>query len=210
MPRRDLLQTIERLRRSPLSRLVDSRMGTFRKNRDSEYEVWFSELSFCMLVAGSAARSGLKAQSRLGPEAFVSMREGQLQRALKSLGVRFHNRARYIVKARELGDFRLAVLSARNVAEARGWLVDNVCGIGYKEASHFLRNVGFLEVAILDRHVIRTLFDAGCLSSPEPPTGRDDYLQKEQTILELAREISMSPGELDLYIWYVKTGDVVK
>jgi len=210
IPRGDLLQTVRRLRSSPLSRLVDSRMGAFRKNHDSDYEVWFSELSFCILVAASTARSGLKAQNRLGSKAFVSMKESQLQRALKSLGVRFHNRAHYIVRARELGDFRPAVLSAGSIVEARDWLVGNVPGIGYKEASHFLRNIGFPEVAILDRHILRTLFEAGCLPSPEPPSGRDGYLQREQTMLELAREISTSPGELDLYLWYVKTGDIVK
>ncbi|HYA21846.1 MAG TPA: N-glycosylase/DNA lyase [Thermoproteota archaeon] len=209
-PAGNLLQTVERLSNSPLSRLVDLRMEAFKKNHDSDYEVWFSELSFCILVAASTARSGLRAQSQLGPRAFVSMREGQLQRALKSLGVRFHNRAHYIIKARELGDFRPTVLSASSVVEARDWLVGNVIGIGYKEASHFLRNVGFPEVAILDRHILRTLFEAGYLRSPESPSGRDGYLQKERAMLELAEEASMLPGELDLYLWYIKTGDIVK
>lgn len=210
LPRGDLLQIVRRLSGSPLSELVNSRMETFKRNHDSVYEIWFSELSFCILVAASTARSGLRAQIRLGPRAFVSMEEGRLQRALKSTGIRFHNRARYIVRARKLGDFRPAVLSASSVHEARDWLVGNVSGIGYKEASHFLRNVGFPDVAILDRHIVRTLFEAGYLPSPESPSGRDDYLRKEQAMLELAEETSMAPGELDLYLWYIKTGDIVK
>ena len=42
--------------------------------------------------------------------------------------------------------------------EKREWIVKNIKGMSYKEAGHFLRNVGFgSEVAILDRHILRNL-----------------------------------------------------
>lgn len=208
--KRRLFETIGRLRASPLSRVVGTRLDSFRRNRGSGYDVWFSELAFCILVVASPARSGLKAQTQLGSRGFLLMKESQLQRALRSLGIRFHNRAHYIVEARRLGDFREPVLSTHDLAEARDWLVQNVAGIGYKEASHFLRNVGFLELAILDRHIVSTLHEVGYLPSPEPPSSRDSYLKQERVVLELARETSMLPGELDLYLWYMKTGDIVK
>jgi len=205
-----LLHTVRRLRGSPLRRVVESRLDLFRHNRGAGFEAWFSELSFCILVAGSTARSGLRAQADVGARGFLSLDEGRLQRSLRSIGVRFHNRARYIVKARELGDFRPIILSARDVAEARDWIVSNVDGVGYKEASHFLRNIGFLDVAILDRHILNALYDAGRLPTCLPPRNRAEYLKLERPVLELAEEASMPAGELDLYLWYMKTGDIVK
>ena len=42
--------------------------------------------------------------------------------------------------------------------QAREWLVHNVKGIGYKEAGHFSRNIGFTQdLAILDRHILKNL-----------------------------------------------------
>lgn len=205
-----LIETVQRLRGSPLCNIVTSRLDSFRHNRAAGFEVWFSELSFCILVAASTARSGLRAQSNLGGEKFLLLDEDQLRMSLKSLGVRFHNRAHYIVEARELGDFTQMILNAQDVTEARDWIVSNVKGIGYKEASHFLRNIGFLDVAILDRHILNTLKDANCLPSRLPPKNRAEYLELEQLVLELAKEASMPAGELDLYLWYMRTGDIVK
>jgi len=208
--RRSLLDTVERLSQSPLRKLVALRLDGFRHNRTAGFEAWFSELSFCILVAASTARSGLVAQACLGSKGFLLLDEDQLQRSLKSLGVRFHNRAQYIVEARELGDFTQVILSAQDVTKARDWIVSSVKGMGYKEASHFLRNIGYFDVAILDRHILNTLKDAGCLPSSLPPKNRAQYLESEQLVLGLAKEACMSAGELDLYLWYMRTGDVVK
>jgi len=42
--------------------------------------------------------------------------------------------------------------------DMREWLIRSIRGIGYKEASHFLRNIGLGEnLAILDRHILKNL-----------------------------------------------------
>ena len=210
LDRMSLLDTVGRLSRSPLRNLVASRLDGFLHNREAGFETWFSELSFCILVAASTARSGLRAQAHLGGKGFLTLDEDQLRMSLKSLGVRFHNRAHYIVEARELGDFTRIILPAQDVTRARDWIVSNVKGMGYKEASHFLRNIGFFDVAILDRHILNTLKDADCLPSSLPPRNRAQYLESEQSVFELAKEASMFAGELDLYLWYMRTGDIVK
>lgn len=94
--------------------------------------------------------------------------------------------------------------------KAREWLVKNVEGIGWKEASHFLRNVGFGGVAILDRHVLRVLHEHGLIGEIPKSLPRGRYLEIEEKIEKLARKLDLSLGELDLYLWYMKTGEILK
>ena len=76
------------------------------------------------------------------------MTEKQLAKKLKNLGHRFPNaRARYIVEARKQKNLIKKILNQKNEQETREWLVKNIKGIGYKEASHFLRNTGFENIA---------------------------------------------------------------
>jgi N-glycosylase/DNA lyase len=80
-------------------------------------------------------------------------------------GVRFrHNKAKYVLEARNLfienGKVRIKekLASFNDIYELRKWLIANVKGIAYKEAGHFLRNIGIgKELAILDRHILRNL-----------------------------------------------------
>jgi len=77
----------------------------------------------------------------------------------------------------------------------------------FTEASHFLRNVGYHNVAILDRHILRVLNDHGLIN--EVPKSLK-YKEVEKIVLGLAGEMKVLPSELDLYLWYSKTGEVLK
>lgn len=65
--------------------------------------------------------------------------------------VRFkNNKAKYLVTLREqMKDKNGKIVtkdffeSISDVNEKREWIVKNIKGMAYKEASHFLRNVGF-------------------------------------------------------------------
>ncbi|MHC1588097.1 MAG: 8-oxoguanine DNA glycosylase, partial [Candidatus Syntropharchaeia archaeon] len=93
----------------------------------------------------------LKIQDKLGPEGFLETPLGKLSEILKEEGHRFYKkRAKFIVEARKF-DIKENVISFENEREARRWLVENVRGIGYKEGSHFLRNVGYEDVSISKR-----------------------------------------------------------
>jgi N-glycosylase/DNA lyase len=83
-------------------------------------------------------------------------------------------------------------------------------GIGYKEASHFLRNVGFNGYAILDKHILRTLAELGVIDSSKPPTTKKKYVAIEVRMREFASEIGIGVDELDLLLWSNKTGEILK
>lgn len=96
--------------------------------------------------------------------------------------------------------------------ERRDWLAQEkqVKGLGYKEASHFLRNIGVKGHAILDKHVMRCLCEVGVVDAPKPPQTRTRYLAVEQELIRFAREIKVDFDELDLVLWSMKTGEILK
>jgi len=142
---------------------------------------------------------------------FLTLPRDELRRKLKAAGHRFPNtRARFIVRARKFHDLKDSVRKFGDVRRAREWLVNNVEGIGWKESSHFLRNVGFDNVAILDRHVLSVMFKHGLIDQVPRPMARRRYLETEGKLEHLARELGLSLGELDLYLWYIKTGKILK
>jgi N-glycosylase/DNA lyase len=94
----------------------------------------------------------------------------------------------------------------------RDWLARErrIKGLGYKEASHFLRNVGLRGYAILDKHILRSLAELGIIESPEPPTTRARYLETEERLKRFAGDVGIDFDELDLVLWSMKTGEVLK
>ena len=94
----------------------------------------------------------------------------------------------------------------------RDWLAQErrIKGLGYKEASHFLRNIGLQGYAILDKHVLRCLSDLGVIDSPRPPSTRHRYLEIEERLQRFARDARIDFDELDLVLWSMKTGEILK
>jgi N-glycosylase/DNA lyase len=94
----------------------------------------------------------------------------------------------------------------------RDWLARtrDIKGLGYKEASHYLRNVGFSGYAILDKHILRSLAELGVVDSPEPPPTRARYLETEERLKDFAHRVQIDFDELDLVLWSIKTGEILK
>ena len=84
-------------------------------------------------------------------------------------------------------------------------------GIGYKEAGHFLRNIGFnQDLAILDRHILRNLKKLDVIDSfPESLTKRQ-YLTIEVKMMEFSEAIRIPMSHLDFVLWYKETGEILK
>jgi len=113
--------------------------------------------------------------------------------------------------ARELAPtLKETIQGFQDIKAAREWLAMNVKGLGWKESSHFLRNVGYLDVAIIDRHIISNLMDHGILEERPKSITKRRYLEYEGILTEVARRVGMTLGEMDLYLWYRKTGKVLK
>ena len=132
--------------------------------------------------------------------------------------VRFKERkAGYIVAARDqlTRDGRLAVRAVlegfSDPFSAREWLVDNVLGLGYKEAGHFLRNIGLGEdLAILDRHILKNLAILGVIDEVPTSLTKNRYLEIEKRMIAFSRKVGIPMGHLDLLLWSKETGEIFK
>jgi len=205
-----LLRSIEDLKRDKVSNLVETRISEFRKMGGESSGEIFKELCFCMLCANYAAERSIKIQKALG-DGFLNLPEAKLRARLVALGYRFPNvRTRYIVEARRYKDsLKDIIASFDEERKLREWLIDNIKGIGPKEASHFLRNIGHTDLAILDFHIINILVRHGLIEKPKTLTRRR-YLEIEELLRNIAAKAGLNLAELDLYLWYMETGKVLK
>ena len=207
----DLKGRVNELREGKVSKLIDQRMREFKDLNRKSNEQWFSELCFCILTANSTARLGMKIQRELGSDGFLKLSLEELRHKLRAAGHRFSNtRAHFIVEARRFRNIKNIVERFEDARQARDWLVENVKGVGYKESSHFLRNVGFDNLAILDRHVLSVLHEYELIDEVPRSLTCGRYLEIEEKLVELSEKLGLTLGELDLYLWYLKTGEVLK
>tara|TARA_Y100000310_G_scaffold261214_1_gene270474 strand:- start:733 stop:1356 length:624 start_codon:yes stop_codon:yes gene_type:complete len=205
-----LISELEGLRESSIKGIVDKRLEEFSKLGERGNDEWFCELCFCLLTANARASSAMKIQAEIGKEGFLKSPQENISLTIRKNKHRFHNnKAKYIVGAREFSEIK-DILSGMSEVEAREWIVENVKGLGMKEASHFLRNTGSKGLAILDRHILNLMFDRGyLLERPKSLSGKK-YLEIEETFNMIASNLGMNSAELDLYMWYMKTGIVLK
>jgi N-glycosylase/DNA lyase len=205
-----LLDFIGSQLRCGLKETVDSRISEFRELGSKPAKEIFKELCFCLLTANYSAEGGIRIQREIG-DGFLTLPEGELAAELRRLGHRYPEaRAGYIVAAREHIEGLMEVLgSGRDQKDVREWVVGNVKGLGYKEASHFLRNIGFDGLAIIDFHIVDLLVRYGLIERPKTLTKRR-YLEIEKVLEEVAGRSGITLAELDLYLWCAETGKVLK
>lgn len=200
---------------STVKAMVDERMDEFRRVHGMNSQEWYVELVYCLLTAYSSALMGQRCVDTLCCNG--TLMEGDLSNikaCLVNEGHRFANtRAEYIYNTRDLAPrIKSIIQSFKDTAAARLWLVDNVKGVGWKEASHYLRNVGYFNVAIIDRHILSNMAEHELITVNEAKKSltKKRYLAYEEVLSMVAERLEMSLGELDLYLWYRKTGKVLK
>ena len=168
---------------------------------------------FCLLTAYSSALTGLKCVKHLQEENALLMGDlNKIEECITKEGHRFaKQRAEYIYNTRHIApSLKKTITDFHDPVKARIWLKNNIKGIGMKEASHFLRNVGHLDLAILDRHVLNIMLENGMIKEIPKTISKKSYLEMESHLFGLAERLDMEMGELDLYLWYMKTGEVLK
>jgi len=207
---RGLLKEINRIKKSSVKKKIDTRIKEFNSFKRKSSSDLFKEMCFCILTANSTAQRCIEVHSNVG-DGFLSLRKNQLQKKLKECGARFHTkRAGYITEAKRYQENLKNVLRFfKDENKRRDWLVKNIKGLGYKEASHFLRNIGYDNYAIIDFHIIDVLAKYRVIRRPKN-LNKNNYLKIEEKLRTLSENANLNLAELDLYLWYLETGKVLK
>ncbi len=201
---KNLIKKINKLKQDDISKVIDARMREFESVKHPD-DI-FSELCFCLMTANFQAKKSWEIQKELG-EGFQTLTQKQLAKELKKRGHRFWpQRAERIVLARKQKN---ELIEALNNEKPRDWIIKNIKGLGMKESSHFLRNIGHKDYAIIDFHIIDLLVDEGLVEKPKTITPKK-YLEIEGVLERLAKKANLFQSELDLYLWYIETGTVLK
>jgi len=217
MPGKEFIAELKRDYRAKKP-LIVKRLAEFRAVYEKGDTAIFEELCYCILTAGSSAKMGMRTVEAL-KDILRSGTEQELQRRAKEHRVRFWRlRPSYIVHTREyLRD--ACGLKLKDLIDSfdcrdtrRDFFAKNrgIKGLGYKEASHFLRNIGFPGYAILDKHILNSLREMGVIGKRTRPASRAGYHAIEKKLEQFARDIGIDMDHLDLLLWSRKTGEILK
>ena len=205
---KNLLDSITQLKSSEIRNLINSRIQEFSQIKSSTIDKIFNELCFCIMTANCSAEQCIRVHEKING-GFNYLSQEQLTDKFKEFGDRFPNiRSKYITEAIDFKEELENIISSQET-DIRDWLVKNIKGLGYKEASHFLRNIGYKNYAIIDFHIVDLLVKYNLIKKPKTMTKRK-YLEIEGILQNLGEKVALNLAELDLYLWYMETGKVLK
>jgi len=177
----------------------------------------FEELAFCIFTANTSAEMGAKAVDAVR-NVLINGTADDMTRRLEGI-YRFNNvRPAHIIHTRTYLknslNFKLKdkIKSFINKDELRDFFALNkdVKGLGMKEASHFLRNIGFMGYAILDKHIISSLHEFGVIKTNDKPKNSKEYIDTEKKFIDFSKDVGIGMDELDLLLWSKKNGRILK
>lgn len=198
--------------------LIRKRLKDFQAVWNKPERKIFTELCFCLCTPQSKAVMCDKAISSLEKSGIIFKGNfAQVSPFLKTNGVRFHNnKTKYIIEARNLLSKNKHIyikekINTSDIKKTRTWLVKNIKGLGYKEASHFLRNIGWgKNLAILDIHILRNMLKFNIIKEIPKTISKKQYLQLEKKLERFSKRSGIPVGELDLLFWSMETGGIFK
>lgn len=206
----ELLNKIKKLTNSEIKTQIDARLSEFNEIKYQSIDSIFKELCFCIMTANCSVVKCIEVHDSVGA-GFLTLPELQLTDRFKELGYRFPNvRSKFIIEARnKIPQLEKTMKSGDNGKKLREWVIKNIKGLGYKEASHFLRNIGYNDFAIIDFHIIDLLVNHNLIQKPKS-LSKTKYLEIEKLLENVGKKIKLNLAELDLYLWYLETGKLLK
>jgi len=206
----DLIKIINNLKESEVTNVINSRIKEFAAFKEESIQKRFREMCFCIMTANCGAEKCIEIHNRMEDD-FLVLDGMQLSEKFKECGYRFPNiRSRYIIEARNyIADLEEKLNQSNRDDSLREWIVKHIKGLGFKEASHFLRNIGYEDYAIIDFHIIDVLVKYNLIEKPKTLT-KKKYIEIESILRKMGEILKVNLAELDLYLWYLETGKILK
>lgn len=189
---------------------IEQRLEDFSK---IDMEKYFYELCFCICTPQSKASNALMVQNKLESLDFkytdidpVAILED------KQHYIRFHNQksARLLKIKEQWHEIEELLLSDINKYIKRDTLADKINGFGLKEASHFMRNIGYRDLVILDRHILKNMIAVGALDELPNISTAKRYKTIEKIFLGYSVQVGIPVDYLDLLFWANEAGEIIK
>ena len=214
---RERLDQFEKFFKEPFSwHYINGELRLLPSESKDDHRI-FEELSFCIFTANTSAEMGLKAVDAVR-NVLITGTAADMTRRLEGI-YRFNNvRPAHIIHTRNYlknsinFELKKKINSFRDKNELRNFFALNkdIKGLGYKEASHFLRNIGFKGYGILDKHIINSLHEFGVIETSEKPKNNKEYLEIEQKFIDFSKQVGIDMDEMDLLLWSRKNGRILK
>ena len=187
--------------------IIKARLNEFSKISKDDY---FYEACFCILTPQSSAKQAWKSILSLKEEDFKNKNIDPVK--FLSDKIRFHhNKSKYLLELKEKwNNINEKLNSIKDSNKLREFLVQNVKGFGLKESSHYLRNIGYRDLAILDRHILKNLHKYNVINEIPSNLTPKTYLEIEDKFKEFSSKLNIPLDELDLLFWSMETGEVFK
>ncbi len=185
---------------------IERKLQDFKELPMNKYH---EEFMFCLLTPQSNAVRCWEAVQKILE--LNNSSSDEIKNILRTR-TRFHNnKTRYLIEAKKLWPDIQKLLENKDRKSLRNTLAEEVTGMGYKEAGHFLRNIGKSDnqIAILDRHILRNLKEIGVIKE-DSIKNKKHYLELENKFLGFSKKIGIPIDHLDLLFWSKETGEVFK
>ncbi len=184
-------------------KIIKDKLDEFSKNKD-----YFYELCFCLLTPQSNAKKCYEAVKILKEKNFLN-NDFNIKPILKTRTRFYNNKSRYLLELKKKFNFIKQNLKEKP-EETREFLVKEVKGVGYKESSHYLRNIGYRNLAILDRHILNNLKNLNVIKEIPKTITKAKYFEIESKFKDFSKKVNIPMDELDLLFWSMQTGEVFR
>lgn len=174
---------------------------------------YFYEMCYCICTPQSKAKNAFIVVEKLQAGDFMNklfdpvsiLREPEHY-------IRFHNQKskRLVEMAGIFPDVMTILNSGADKYQKRIEIHKTVKGFGFKETSHFMRNIGYKGFGILDRHILRHMVECGVYDKTPRVSSVNQYLEVETAFEKLAKSTGIPLDELDILFWSYETGEILK
>lgn len=198
---------------------IIKRLDYFKENfkKGSEEDI-LAELIFCVFTPQSKAKKCWEAVCDLKEKNLIC--NGDDSQILECINnVRFkYRKSKFACLARDTftdkeGNIFIKkyIESFEDILELRESLVTKIKGYGWKEGSHFLRNIGKGDnLAILDRHILKNIVKLNIIKELPKTITKKRYLEIEELMRVFSKDYNIPMDHLDFLLWYKEAGEIFK
>ena len=189
---------------------IKKRLKEFKQVKPEDY---FYEFCFCICTPQSKAKNAWEIQKILMKKDFLNKQFDPTEYLRNPIHyIRFHNqKGLRLLRAREYFPEITDILNSKSSnIEKRNAIREKAEGFGFKESSHFMRNIGYQGLAILDRHILKHLVYCNVFKEVPKIGSKKQYIEIEQKFLDFSAEIGIPIDELDILFWSYESGEILK